>query len=68
MDHRHITSKYPANQYVGIDQSITYGSKGTVILSKTSGIVDTGTTLILLSTCKLMKAAPLAEIDIETFH
>ncbi|KAI0797341.1 aspartic peptidase A1 [Irpex lacteus] len=46
----HITSKYPANQYVGIDQSITYGSKGTVILSKTSGIVDTGTTLILLST------------------
>lgn len=68
MDHRHITSKYPANQYVGIDQSITYGSKGTVILSKTSGIVDTGTTLILLSTCKHAEAATYAEIDVQTSH
>ncbi|KAI0694704.1 acid protease [Earliella scabrosa] len=45
-----ITSNAPASSYVGIDQSITYGRGGTTILSQTSGIVDTGTTLILLAT------------------
>ena len=44
-----ITSTYPASAYVGIDQSITYGSSGTTILSSTAGITDTGTTLILLA-------------------
>jgi pepsin A len=43
-----ITLTYPANTYWGIDQSISYGS--TVILSNTAGIVDTGTTLILIAT------------------
>ncbi|KAG0705810.1 acid protease [Suillus ampliporus] len=43
-----ITSTSPASEYWGIDQSISYGT--TSILSETAGIVDTGTTLILLTT------------------
>ncbi|KAI6017529.1 acid protease [Pisolithus marmoratus] len=43
-----ITSTYPSRLYWGIDQSITYGGK--TILSSTAGIVDTGTTLILIAT------------------
>ncbi|KAG2096530.1 acid protease [Suillus discolor] len=42
-----ITSQSPASEYWGIDQSIRYGS--TPILDETAGIVDTGTTLILIS-------------------
>jgi cathepsin E len=42
-----ITSTSPASQFWGIDQSITYGSN--TILSTTAGIVDTGTTLILIA-------------------
>nr|VWP00069.1 Zn(2)-C6 fungal-type domain-containing protein [Ganoderma boninense] len=44
-----ITGTSPASNYVGIDQSITYG-QDTEILSTTAGIVDTGTTLLLLAT------------------
>ncbi|OBZ76839.1 Polyporopepsin [Grifola frondosa] len=44
-----ITSTSPASEFVGIDQSVTYGSAGTTILSGTAGIVDTGTTLLLLA-------------------
>ncbi|KAF7980596.1 hypothetical protein HWV62_37360 [Athelia sp. TMB] len=44
-----ITASAPASSYWGIDQSITYGS-GTAVLDSTSGIVDTGTTLLLLAT------------------
>jgi len=42
-----ITLTYPANNYWGIDQSISYGL--TSILRETAGIVDTGTTLILIA-------------------
>ncbi|KAF9245850.1 aspartic peptidase domain-containing protein [Melanogaster broomeanus] len=42
-----LTTTYPASYYWGIDESITYGT--TTILSSTAGIVDTGTTLILLA-------------------
>lgn len=42
-----ITATSPASQYWGIDQSISYG--GSTILSSTAGIVDTGTTLVLLA-------------------
>lgn len=42
-----ITTTYPSNYYWGIDQNITYGS--TLILDTTAGIVDTGTTLILIA-------------------
>ncbi|EIW80819.1 acid protease [Coniophora puteana RWD-64-598 SS2] len=42
-----ITSMAPASQYWGIDQSISYGS--TSILDKTAGVVDTGTTLVLIA-------------------
>lgn len=42
-------STKPANEFWGIDQTVTYGS-GNTILSSAAGIVDTGTTLILLAT------------------
>ena len=46
---RPITRTSPASEFWGIDQSIRYGTS-TSILSNTAGIVDTGTTLILIST------------------
>ncbi|KAI0689559.1 acid protease [Cytidiella melzeri] len=42
-----ITITSPASEYFGVNQSISYGS--TTILSNAAGIVDTGTTLILLA-------------------
>ncbi|EIW52039.1 acid protease [Trametes versicolor FP-101664 SS1] len=44
-----ITSASPANTFVGIDQTVTYGAAGTTVLAATSGITDTGTTLLLLA-------------------
>lgn len=44
-----MTRTYPPKKYWGIDQSIRYGSS-VRILDTTAGIVDTGTTLILLAT------------------
>ncbi|EIM81431.1 family A1 protease [Stereum hirsutum FP-91666 SS1] len=43
-----ITSTSPASNYWGIDQSITYNDA--TILESTAGIVDTGTTLIMIAT------------------
>ncbi|KAG6894227.1 hypothetical protein C0992_006981 [Termitomyces sp. T32_za158] len=43
-----VTGTPPASEFWGISQGISYGT-GTVILTETSGIVDTGTTLILLA-------------------
>ena len=43
-----LTTTSPASTFWGIDQSIFYGAD--VILSSTAGIVDTGTTLILIAT------------------
>ncbi|KAL5501258.1 hypothetical protein ACEPAH_9645 [Sanghuangporus vaninii] len=45
-----ITSTSPASEFFGIDQSITYGAAGENVLSTTAGIVDTGTTLLLIAT------------------
>jgi len=44
-----LTRTYPASSFWGINQSIRYGAS-TPILNTTAGIVDTGTTLILLAT------------------
>ncbi|KAF8665498.1 hypothetical protein AX16_000513 [Volvariella volvacea WC 439] len=44
-----LTKTSPSSFFWGIDQSVRYGSS-TNILSTTSGIVDTGTTLLLLAT------------------
>ncbi|PPR06130.1 hypothetical protein CVT26_005352 [Gymnopilus dilepis] len=44
-----ITTVSPASHYWGIDQAITYG-ESTPILDTAAGIVDTGTTLILVAT------------------
>lgn len=49
-----ITSTSPSSEFVGIDQSITFGSAGTSILAPTAGIVDTGTTLTLIASGKLI--------------
>ncbi|KAI9452796.1 aspartic peptidase A1 [Lactarius psammicola] len=43
------TGTFPASEFWGINQSIRYGAS-TTILSTTAGIVDTGTTLILIAT------------------
>jgi len=43
-----ITTVSPANVFWGINQSVRYGSS-TTILGTTAGIVDTGTTLVLLA-------------------
>ncbi|PBK76648.1 aspartic peptidase A1 [Armillaria solidipes] len=43
-----ITTTFPASEFWGIDESITYGTS-TTILSSTAGIVDTGTTLTLIA-------------------
>ncbi|KAI0718143.1 aspartic peptidase domain-containing protein [Cerioporus squamosus] len=48
--YRPITSASPASYYVGIDQTVTYGHSHKLILDTTAGIVDTGTTLIMLAT------------------
>ncbi|KAG1820843.1 aspartic peptidase domain-containing protein [Suillus subaureus] len=58
-----ITSTSPASDYWGIDQSISYGSKP--ILDETAGIVDTGTTLILIASDAFAKyqAATGATLD-----
>ncbi|KAI0329987.1 acid protease [Cubamyces sp. BRFM 1775] len=49
-----ITHTSPASEFFGIDQSIRYGAS-TSILSKTAGIVDTGTTLTLIATDALKR-------------
>ncbi|KZT18689.1 aspartic peptidase A1 [Neolentinus lepideus HHB14362 ss-1] len=43
-----LTTTSSASNYWGINQAISYGS--TTILSETAGIVDTGTTLVLIAT------------------
>ncbi|TRM61498.1 acid protease [Schizophyllum amplum] len=44
-----ITSTSPASNYWGIDQTVTYG-ESTTLMSNLAGIVDTGTTLLLIAT------------------
>ncbi|KAG0703772.1 acid protease [Suillus ampliporus] len=43
-----LTTTSPADNYWGINQSVSYGT-GNTILNTTAGIVDTGTTLLLLA-------------------
>lgn len=43
-----ITSTSPASSYWGIDQTLSYGTNNPILTS--SGIVDTGTTLLLIAT------------------
>jgi len=49
-----ITTTSPASNYWGINQTINYGSGG-AILDSTAGIVDTGTTLVLIATDAFQK-------------
>ncbi|GJE93109.1 A1 family peptidase [Phanerochaete sordida] len=64
-----LTSTTPSSSFVGIDQSITYGTSGATILESTAGITDTGTALILLASDafrKYMKATGATMDDVET--
>jgi len=45
-----IANTARANEFWGIDASVTYGPSNIHILSSTAGIVDTGTSLVLLAT------------------
>jgi cathepsin E len=49
-----LTSTFPSSEFWGINQSIRYGAS-TNILSSTAGIVDTGTTLLLIATDALTR-------------
>ncbi|KAI0816930.1 aspartic peptidase A1 [Trametes gibbosa] len=42
-----LTKTYPASEFVGYDQSVSYGEE--TILATTAGILDTGTTLVLIA-------------------
>ena len=53
---RPITTVPPANKYVGIEQSITYGKSNTTILPMAAGIVDTGVIQLLLSTGETVRS------------
>ncbi|KAH8818718.1 acid protease [Flagelloscypha sp. PMI_526] len=48
-----VTSTDPASRYWGIDQTVTYGDDTPIITS--SGITDTGTTLLLLASDAFQK-------------
>lgn len=45
-----ITTTSPSSEYWGIDASISYGTGSTPILPVSAGIIDSGTSLILLAT------------------
>lgn len=46
-----ITTQQPASKYWGLNQIVTYGKNGPVLIDQSMcGILDTGTTLILLPT------------------
>ena len=62
-----ITSTAPASNYWGIDQSLSYGQSET-LLSGSAGIVDTGTTLLMIATDAFEKyqQATGATMDQET--
>ncbi|KZS88601.1 acid protease, partial [Sistotremastrum niveocremeum HHB9708] len=61
-----ITTTSPASEFWGINQAVAYGT--TTILSSTAGIVDTGTTLLLIATDAYKKyvAATGAKLDQST--
>jgi hypothetical protein len=64
-----ITGASPANRYWGIEQSITYGDN-TTILNPTAGVVDTGSTLLLIATdaFQAYQQATGATLDSVTGH
>jgi saccharopepsin len=64
-----ITTTSPASGYVGVTASFTYGSSSSkTILRSTAGIIDTGTSLVLLATDAFdaYKSATGAVLDSQT--
>lgn len=45
-----ITSTFPSSYYWGVNEAITYGTGNAQVLPTTAGIVDTGTSLIMIAT------------------
>ena len=62
-----ITQQSPANKYWGIDQTISYGKDN--ILLQSAGIVDTGSTYLLLATDIFLayQKATGADLDVYAF-
>ncbi|KAI9450014.1 aspartic peptidase domain-containing protein [Lactarius psammicola] len=62
-----VTTTFPASDFWGINESIRYGPSN-IILASTAGILDTGTTLVLIATdaFNLYKAATGAVNDAST--
>lgn len=55
--------------FVGIDQAVTYGAARTPILPSTSGITDTGTTLLLIATGIFSTlASPMRNRELISYH
>ena len=46
---RPFTTTAPSSNYIGIDQSVTYGSSSATVLPTTAGIIDSSTNLLLLA-------------------
>lgn len=54
--HRPITDTFPSNMYWGVNASLQYGEADSnascILLENTAGIVDSGTTMLLIATRK----------------
>ncbi|EMD38116.1 hypothetical protein CERSUDRAFT_152760 [Gelatoporia subvermispora B] len=50
-----LTATSPSKDFIGINQTITYGTSGFPILANAAGIIDAGTTLLLLATDTLQR-------------
>lgn len=57
-----ITGVSPSNEFFGISESITYGTAGTSIMPSTVGIVDTGTTLVMLPSGMRLNREPSEDL------
>ena len=59
--YRNLTTTYPAEDYVGFNQSLTIGTgrDSKLLLKNTAGIVDTGTTLLLIASGQMNFASYL---------
>jgi len=57
-----VTTSFPSSLYWGIDATIRYGGNNTTslgLVNNKAGIVDTGTTLLFLSTSKSLRDSRL---------
>ena len=65
--HSPVTKTFPSSMYWGVDASFIYGNASgdkapVTILDTTAGLIDTGTSLIGLSTGKLLREFDFSQI------